>query len=363
LLADNVYLEQQDRGRLLGERRMKWHDPANWPGGKVPGDNEKWVAGKAYSFFRRPDSLLVGVSKMGWVTTSADQGASWSQPLVPPTLITGKAKVWTQQTRDGRYALVYNPSTRNRFPLIVVTGDDGVTFSDMRIVQGELPRQRYPGLHRSIGPQYVRGISRWSDDGSRADEKVMWIVYSINKEDIWVSRVPLPVRADASGKGGDWNVYSPRWAPVTVSGDVVKLEDRDPYDYACATRVFPEAREVTISFEVSCESGDDALEIDLKGKFGSTRSIRLRVAPRRGKPLRYVIQADAVKGRYTVTRDGSVVSPNATFVEPCDLLHRITFRTGGYRNIGGNEPIDPATDRPQDPVVFTIRDFRLQTGG
>src|SRR6185369_6104685 len=67
LLADNVYLEQQDRGRLLGERHMKWHDPSAWPDRKVPGVNEKWVAGKAYSFFRRGEKNdeLVGVSKMG----------------------------------------------------------------------------------------------------------------------------------------------------------------------------------------------------------------------------------------------------------------------------------------------------------
>ena len=37
LLANRPFLEQQDRGRLLGDRRMKWHDAAAWPGGKVPG--------------------------------------------------------------------------------------------------------------------------------------------------------------------------------------------------------------------------------------------------------------------------------------------------------------------------------------
>jgi hypothetical protein len=368
LLADNVYLEQQDRGRLLGDRRMKWHDPANWPGGKVPGDNEKWVAGKAYSFFRRPDGLLVGVSKMGWVTTSTDDGNTWSQPAVPSTLVTGKAKVWTQQTRDGRFALVYNPSTRQRFPLIVVTGDDGITFSGMRIVQGELPRQRYPGLHRSVGPQYVRGISTWSGDGSRKDEQAMWLVYSINKEDIWVSRVPLPVKADADGKSAEWNIYSPKWAPVTVAGDVVTLEDRDPYDYARATRVFSKSREeVTISFEVTAQEmgdGSETLEIDLLGSPTSTRPVRLRVAnPRRGKPISYVIKADASKGRYTVTRDGMVVTPNATFVAPCEALDRISFRTGGFRNLGGTQPVEAESDRPHDPLVFTVSDLRVESAG
>src|SRR5206468_10963076 len=116
--------------------------------------------------------------------TSTDDGETWSMPTVPPTLVTGKAKVWAQKTRDGRVALVCNPSTQNRFQLAIVTSYDGMTFRDMRIVQGELPRQRYAGLHRSIGPQYVRGISAWSDDSSR-DENVLWLVYSMNKEDIW----------------------------------------------------------------------------------------------------------------------------------------------------------------------------------
>src|SRR5439155_7540014 len=90
LLSDRVFLEQQDRGRLLGARRIKWHDPSAWPGGKVPGDSDKWVCGKAFSFYKRPDGVLVGVCKMGWTTTSNDEGQTWSQPLVPPTLVTGK---------------------------------------------------------------------------------------------------------------------------------------------------------------------------------------------------------------------------------------------------------------------------------
>src|SRR5207253_3919511 len=116
-----------------------------------PGDSDKWVCGKAFSFYKRPDGVIVGTCKMGWVTTSSDEGQTWSQPIVPATLVTGKAKIWGQHTRDGRYALVYNPSRRNRFPLVIVTGDDGIHFRDMRLVQGELPTQRYAGLHRSIG--------------------------------------------------------------------------------------------------------------------------------------------------------------------------------------------------------------------
>ena len=280
LLADRMYLEQQDRGRLLGARRMKWHDASAWPGGKVPGDNEKWVAGKAFSFIQRPDGVWVGISKMGWTTTSRDGGETWSMPVVPPTLVTGKAKVWSQRTADGRYALVYNPSRRNRFPLIVVTADDGIHFRDMRIVQGELPIQRYEGMHRSIGPQYVRGISRWSDDGSRRDDRAIWLVYSMNKEDIWVSRVPLPVKVEESGDidtdNPTWNIYCPKWASVQNVDGALRLESRDPYDDACATQLFHDSIRVNVSVEVMISG-------DAPGRDGNRDSTEIRLVDSRAK--------------------------------------------------------------------------------
>ena len=333
LLADNVFLEQQDRGRLLGDRRMKWHDAAAWPAGSVPGDNEKWVAGKAYSFFQRPDGLVVGISKMGWTTTSGDDGKTWSQPTVPPTLVTGKAKVWSQQTPDGRFALVYNPSTRYRYPLIVVTSDDGVRFSDMRIVQGELPIQRYAGLHRSIGPQYVRGISRWSDDGSRSGERAMWLVYSMNKEDIWVSRVPVPIVADPTATDAPiWNSYSPLWAPVTVEGDEVRLEDRDPHDYAAATTIFPETRNAVITFDVLARQIGATLHVSAYEKFSGAPAATLQIAPpAAGQWSSHELRVPA--------------------------LHRLTFRTKPPRGVGGSHPVDPATDRPTSPVAFRVRNI------
>ncbi|MEO6434329.1 MAG: exo-alpha-sialidase, partial [Tepidisphaeraceae bacterium] len=336
LLADRIFLEQQDRGRLLGARRMKWHDASAWPAGSVPGDNEKWVAGKAYSFFRRPDGLLVGVSKMGWTTTSRDDGQTWSQPLVPPTLVTGKAKVWSQQTSDGRFALVYNPSARNRFPLAVVTSDDGVTFRDMRIVQGELPVQRYAGLHRSIGPQYVRGISRWSNDGSRAGEGAMWLVYSMSKEDIWVTRVSVPILSDAINADAiGWNLYSPTWAPATIEGDEIRLEDREPYDYASATRVFPETRGATITFEALAEQTGATLHVDAYPHIG-------------GEPTATLAVTASAAGAWK------------SYELRVSTLHRVTFRTAEARGIGGSQPVDPETDRPTPPVAFRMRGVRLR---
>ncbi|HEV2293080.1 MAG TPA: exo-alpha-sialidase [Tepidisphaeraceae bacterium] len=334
LLADRVYLEQQDRGKLLGSRRMIWHDAAAWPAGSVPGDSEKWVAGKAYSFFRRPVGELVGISKMGWTTTSRDRGETWTQPLVPPTLVTGKAKVWAQRMGDGRYALVYNPSRKNRYPLVIVTSDDGVHFRDMRLVQDELPVQRYTGLHRSIGPQYVRGISPWSDDGSRAGEGAMWLVYSMNKEDIWVSRVPVPA-GSMDADAYTWNIYSPKWAPVTISGDELRLEDRDPYDNPSATRTFRMVRDATIRFQVLAEQPSGTLEVETCGEA----------------PLSCT--------RLTVSAVTAAQWQACEFQAPS--VQSITFRTGP-RNLGGTKPAPPGSDKPTAPIGFRIRELRISAG-
>jgi hypothetical protein len=193
LLANTTFLEQQDYGVLLGERRMSVYDSSKWTNPASRRAARDFA--RAMSFFHRKDGALVGVGKTGFVIVSKDEGKTWSEPVRPPTLVTGGAKVWGQRTADGRYALVYNPHRVDRFPLVIVHGDDGVTFGGMSTIWGEKIPQRYPGERRRPGPQYTRGISEWSSDGSWKDSNALWIVYSVNKEDIWVSRIELPIRA------------------------------------------------------------------------------------------------------------------------------------------------------------------------
>jgi hypothetical protein len=192
LLANRPFLEQQDYGTALGDRRMKWHDVAHWTAVDDYTRGRADFFGKAFSFFHRKDGALVGISKLGFVVTSTDEGDTWSAPVRPRSLVTGGAKVWGQRTSDGRYALVYNPHPSERFPLVVVHSDDGVRFFGMRVVFGDKPPLRHPGLYKGPGPQYARGISEWSNDGSWKDG-AMWVAYSVNKEDIWVSRIPIPI--------------------------------------------------------------------------------------------------------------------------------------------------------------------------
>src|SRR5438552_10163299 len=54
LLANRPFLETQDYGVLLGDRRMKWHEVART-------DRAYRNFGKAFSFFHRKDGALVGI--------------------------------------------------------------------------------------------------------------------------------------------------------------------------------------------------------------------------------------------------------------------------------------------------------------
>lgn len=379
LLADRVYLEQQDRGRLLlGDRPMKWHDAQHWPGGVLPGtkegeENVKWTFGKALTFFRRPDRAIVGICKMGWTVVSSDEGNSWSPPVVPKSLVTGKAKVFAQNHRDGSISLAYNPSTGQRFPLAIVRSTDGVNFDGMRLIQGELPRQRYEGRFRSIGPQYVRGLSQWSDDRSR-DEPCTWLVYSMNKEDIWVSRMPLPIIPEPTDTSDNWIAYQPKWGQVELVEGSVVLLCRDPYDYASATRVFNATRTLSLDLSLTVSSlPRDRIEIDLHSTFGPARPVRIGITPGGGIELNEQSAGQLAIGQRSTLRlevdlnaqrvllsigDNATVTQLPTIGLASDLS-RLVVRTGAFRNIGGKKPVEPGTDVPATPIFVTLHAVRI----
>jgi hypothetical protein len=289
-------LEQQDLGSYLGDRRMKWHNAKSWREGSVP-DVYGWDFGKAFCFYHRTDGTLVGICKIGWVTQSTDEGETWSRPVIPTGVIAGAGKVWAQRAPDDRYAMVYNPQCPPpdaRFPLVVTTSDDGITFRDMRVVHGEVPPRRYIGQGKDMGPQYIRGVAEWAGDAPTIDKSAIRVIYSLNKEDIWVSRIPVPIMAETKEPVNDtfddtpagprvrgWNTYSPTWAPVRIAKDqssanqYLELEDREPVDYARAIRTFPVSKTVDVRFRVAAAQADRGrLEIELLGERGA-RPVRV----------------------------------------------------------------------------------------
>lgn len=80
------------------------------------------------------------------------------------------------------YATVYNPS-EFRWPLAISLSKDGLEYTTLNLVHGEIPPMRYGGNYKSYGPQYPRGIQE--GNGIPADGD-LWVAYSVNKEDMWV---------------------------------------------------------------------------------------------------------------------------------------------------------------------------------
>jgi hypothetical protein len=338
-------LEQGDYGLLLGERKMKWHEGKSWPGGEVPHiGGSLWVFGKALCFYHRKDGTLVGISKMGFVTISKDEGETWSLPVIPNGIKGGGGKLWGQKMPDGRYAMVYIPQQERRYPMAVTTSEDGITFGDMRVIHGEVPPQRYEGRNKDIGPQYLRGIAEWAGDAPGLNKDSIWTIYSMGKEDIWVSRIPVPIVAETKDAVNDtfeniaagarvpgWNTYSPLWAPVRIAQDAAKknryleLEDREPADYARAIRTFPVSKAVDVSLRVAAAQTERGrLEIELLGQEDS-------------RPVRVVLneqgRVEAVDGR----------QPTAESFSPG--LSGTYFKKTNFENPESNVDILPSLDQ------------------
>lgn len=359
--------------------------------------------GEAISYYHRKDGNIVALWKRSACALSFDKGQTFSDPVRVPSLIMAGGKVWGQATDDGRYAMTYNPieMDEHRYPLIVISSDDGIIYDDMAIVQGEVPPRRFFGRWKDFGPCYVRGIVEGNGNPPGED---MWLTYSMNKEDIWVSRIPLPIRHKVEGnvqdnfnnlKTGtaitDWNIYAPQWAPINVvafpdnSNKSLQLKDRDPYDYARAIRVFETGNKVQLSFKVLTQTSyTGLLEIDVTDQFGN-RAIRLRfdndgqIKNFKGNSYKNLQKYELDKwqtiklsieatpyGNFDLTINGKTVLTNEPLAVAVKSVERLSFRTGEYRNKPTRKTINETPHEPledgDDPVpaaVFYVDDVSV----
>lgn len=359
---------------------------------------------EAFNWYHRKDGKVVGLWKWSLSALSSDEGKTWSPLVKVPTLQMTGAKVSGRRTSDDRFALVYNPTINNdhRWPLIIVTGDDGILFDNMLCIQGEVPPRRFHGKWKDFGPQYNRIVEEGNGNTPGSD---LWVTYSMNKEDIWVTRVPVPVRHQIQGPvintfdglatGGpitDWNTYSPRWAKVSVvnfpsaENKSIELQDQDPYDYARAIRVFTETKAASIQFRVHPkQTQDGCLEVDVTDQFGF-RPIRMAFAAdgnitifnggeqtvlmpyQPDKWYDVEIKADVASGHFDVTIDGKSFASQFSFTEHVKSIERLSFRTGAYRaepnlRTPTEAEIDltsPNPDLPEAMAIFHIDDVKVE---
>jgi hypothetical protein len=327
---------------------------------------EKGEEPKAFCFTHRPDGAVLGVWKAHYAL-SPDEGKSWTPFGKAPSLMPCGAKTWVQRTEDGRYALVYNHSaTRiNRFPQVVMTSDDCRDFTDMLCQHGEVAPKRFSGILKNLGPQYIRGIEEGNGNPPGGH---LWNTYSMNKEDIWVSRTRVPVTGTVTRHVAEsfdhlasaqdlelWSLYVPQWCAINVvdvpgqaGSKCLELRDEDPYDYVLAERAFPESRRVAIEFRVlAAKVGHGVLEFEVQDRRGR-RPLKLRLDDqwlaqeqlmRWADGVRVVstewlqvrLELDCDANSYDLSVNGKTVTTKVPFAEKVDTVERMIFRTGPWR--------------------------------
>ncbi len=325
---------------------------------------------KAFSYYHLPDGRVVGLWKNALTAISTDNGKSWPESAFrAPGFVNSNAKIWGQKTPDGHFATVYNPS-EYRWPLAISTSKNGLDYTDLSLVNGEMTPMRYGGNYKSYGPQYVRGIE---EGNGKPDDGKVWVTYSMNKEDIWVSGIPVPVITTVNTHVNDdfskmpadkalalWNIYSPLWAPVKVENGNLVLKDKDPFDHAKAERVFPASSKLSTSFSITpkqdnfglmeIELQDDKgmatvrLTFDTAGVLSAKAGARYKnfLKYKAGETYNIKLKLNTTNRFYTITVNGKDVLTGLAF-QPVANVSRIVFRTGDVRRF-------PDIDTPADQI-------------
>jgi len=256
----------------------------------------------------------------------------------------------------------------------------------LSLIHGDITPERHGGQYKSYGPQYVRGIQE--GNGIPKDQD-LWVTYSNNKEDMWVSRVPVPVRIDASSHADgifskdnslsgmtDWNLYVPLLCPVILKDGELSLSDADPYDYAKLERLIPSTKELEVEFDVTPAQNDHGvLHIEFLDDLGnmanrividSTSSIRVKGGARYGTLLRQYQagQKYHIKALISQSMHRSVFfvdgkrAGERQFDTPVDAITRIVFRTGSLFDEPNIEtPADQTFDMPRADEKDKVASF------
>ena len=358
-------------------QRMQWVEEADRNDPLIPLQRPY----KAFSGYTLPDGRKVALWKHAVTSISIDGGNTWREPCNrAPGFVNSNAKIWGQRLSDGTYATVYNPA-EYRWPLALSLSKDGLEYTTLSLINGEVTPLRHGGNYKSYGPQYVRGIQENEECRMKNEElagasmsqladssffilhssfpKDFWVAYSNNKEDMWVSRIPVPIRLNATthsnksfndyhslAEMNDWNIYSPQWAPVTLNGKWLSLSDSDPYDYAKVERVIPNTKELEIEFDINIQQDNHGeLDIEFLDDQGtvcsrivvdSTCTIRIKGGARYGTLLKHYDKATDyhIKARLSVDLHRAIYYLNGKkacerqFDTPVESISRIVFRTG-----------------------------------
>ncbi|MDE5728266.1 MAG: exo-alpha-sialidase, partial [Duncaniella sp.] len=368
--------------------RMQWVEEADRNDPLIPLKKPY----KAFCWYTLPDGRKAGLWKHALTSVSDDGGETWAEPVQRAGgFVNSNAKIWGQRLSDGSYATVYNPS-EFRWPLAISLSSDGLEYKTLSLVHGEVPAMRYAGQYKSFGPQYARGIQ---EGNGTPPDSALWVTYSVGKEDMWVARIPVPVRlattahpdenfagVPAIASLTEWNIYSPVLAPVSLEDAAGKrwltLRDSDPFDFAKAERMIPATRELTAEFDfMAGQQKGGELQVEFVDSRGTPCS-RLWITPQgemlskggarygtvlpeieAGKSYHIRVELSLANRNTTVYVDGKKRSTRMLFA-PVHEVSRIVFRTGARQDYPNPDtPADrtedmPGADRRDPEALFRI---------
>jgi hypothetical protein len=343
---------------------MQWVEEADRNDPLIPLKKEY----KAFCYYHLDDGRVVGLWKNALTSLSADNGKTWAEVQRAPGFVNGNAKIWGQKLPDGKFATVYNPS-EFRWPLAISLSDDGLEYTNLWLIHGDITPLRYKGAEKSLGPQYVRGILE--NNGSPPGNN-LWVAYSMNKEDLWISKIPVPVTNkplshaddvfDALPEGKEldnWNIYSPLWAPVAIEKQEGKrwlaLKDKDLFDYAKVEKIIPKSGDLNVSFAVKPMQNDKGnLQIEFQNTKGQACTrlffdkdgiLKLKTNYKNMNLLNYTPgQVYTFDINLSVTTRSLTLKVNdkrttRLFFAPVESIERVVFRTG-------STPITPTANTP-----------------
>lgn len=149
------------------------------------------------TWFERGDGTVVmlfrsrGNNPWLYASVSTDHGRSWSKPA-RTDFPDATSRASAGNLPDGTAFIVNNPSRHpdtvyasigRRNPLTIALSRDGVTFDHAYVIRGEKTTMRFPGKNKLSGWQYPHAAV-WNEH--------LYIAYSVNKEDVGVTRIALP---------------------------------------------------------------------------------------------------------------------------------------------------------------------------
>lgn len=145
------------------------------------------------SFVQLDDGSITMLLRSGtdrlWYTKSLDNGETWSAPG-PTDFTDSVAKFHLGRLPDGRFYYVGNPSTQREYRtlLLLSLSTDGEDWTESYILRNEMTAPTFDGIYKDSGYQYPHSMVLGEH---------LYVVYSINKEDVGALRVRLDSLAKA----------------------------------------------------------------------------------------------------------------------------------------------------------------------